>query len=197
MSDAAVGVSCLEAKHAWSKLDLTLLATLNDLSSDPCFKLIEAPGFFSTPDMEDNRHDVTGAFGEELVTSFARGKSFEYHGAVLGSTRDKCLTGKSALLDAFGPDIANGSVVVERRMVITPSSTLVDASDPAPTGYPHTFTGVCRKVTVDDVAPRRITDEGLPPIKWALRFTLEMRITDGLYYQWDPSGHVESDPKYA
>ena len=197
MSDAAVGVGGVDAKHAWSKLDLTLLLTLNDLSSDPCFKLVSIPGFFSTPDMDDNRHEKTGTFGEELVTSFGRGKGFNYEGFVIGSTRDKCLIGKSSLLDAFGPDVSNNCIVTERRMVITPSSTLVASGDPAPTGYPHTFVGVCRKVAVDDKAPRRVSEMGEPARTWGLAFTLEMRITNGLFYQWEPTAHTESDPKYA
>lgn len=197
MSGAASGVTGLEARHAWMETDLTALITLGDLTADPLYKLIEIPGFFSTPDMEDNRHEKTGTFGEELVTSYARGKTFEYHGAVQGTTRDKCLVGKSALMAAFGPKVSASSTIVERRMVMTPHSSLVDAGDPAPAGLPHTFLGVCRKVTMDEIAPRRITEDGLPPIRWALRFTLEMRITNGLFYEWDPVGHTQSNPKYA
>lgn len=196
MSGSATGVDGLASRHQWCKLDLTVLLTLNDLSIDPLYKLIEIPNFYSTPDMDDNRQNKTGAAGEELMTSYARGKTFEYHGAVQGSTRDKCLIGKTNLVAAFGPDIANGSVVTERRMILLPHSTLASTED-APVGNPQTYVGVCRAVHMDDAAPRRIKEEGLTPIRWAIPFVLEMRITDGLFYEWDTSAHTVSNAKYA
>lgn len=196
MSGAATGVDGLGSEHEWVKADLTHLLTLGDLAADPLYKLIEIPDFYSTPDSDDNRHDRTGTYGEELVTSYPRGKNFEYHGVVQGSTRDLCLIGKSALLAAFAPQAADGFAIVERRMIMTPSSALTPDDQPA-LGIPHTYSAVCRQVVLSDQAPRRLTEEGMPPIRWAMPFELHMRITDGLFYEWDPVGHTQSNPKYA
>lgn len=196
MSGSATGIDGLGSRHQWCELDLTALLTLGDLSIDPLYKLLEIPGFYSTPDLDDNRSLRTGTFGERLTTSYARGKTFEYHGMVQGSTRDACLVGKTDLMAAFGPDVANGSIVPERRMIVTPHTSLTPADEP-PLAEPHTFVAVCRAVHIDDTPPRRIKEESEPPRRWALAFTLEMRITDGLFYEWDPVGHTTSNPKYA
>lgn len=200
MSGSATGVDGLGSTHAWTTIDLTTtLVTLNDftvdLSAAPVFKLLEIPNFYSGPDGDDNRNPKTGALGEELLTSYGRGKSFEYHGAVQGATRDICLIGKSTLISAFGPDIANGSTYPERRMIMTPESSNYPEEPPA--GNPHTYVGVCRLPQMDDIPPRSVTEEGFPPLRWALPFVLQMRITDGLFYEWDPVGHTTSNPKYA
>lgn len=195
MSGSASGVDGLGSRHAWKKLDLSAtLLTLGDLSADPLYKLLALPGFYSTPEMPDNRHPKTGTFGEEVATAYAGGKTFDYEGVIQGSTRDKCLIGKTNLMAAFGPDVANASAIVERRMIITPSSTLTH-SDDTPSGNPHTYVGVCRRVTIDDKPPRRITEEGAYPIRWALPFVIEIRITSGLFWEW--SGSAESNAKYA
>ena len=195
MSGAATGVDGLGSTHDWVKLDLTHLLTLNDLSVDPLFKLLEIPGFYSTAPADDNRHDKTGASGEERVTSFTRSKTFEYHGVVQGSTRDNCLIGKSALLAAFGATSADSFAIVERRMILTPTSSLYP--DEPPAGIPHTYVAACEFVEISDTPPRSVKEEGLPPIRFALPFVLHMRITDGLFYEWDSVGHTQSNPKFG
>jgi hypothetical protein len=199
VSGAASGVPGLEATHGWFDLAGGVRVTLNEFSAWPYFKLLSLPGFFDGPDADDNRLPRTGTYGESLLASYARGKTVGYVGVILGRTRDECLVGKTTLAWAFGPHLpgeADPGLNPERRMVITPASANVDPGDPAPSGLTHTFVGACvpGSPKIDDQPPKAI-ERGEPAAKWGLPFQIQLRITDGLFYEW--SGSAQSNPKWA
>lgn len=198
MSGAASGMPGLEAVFNWRTLAGVSLIEVNKPGVWPFYKLTELPGLFTGPDTDDNRDANTGAFGEQVYTSYARGKTIGLVGYVIGRTRDECLVGKTSLVAAFGPDITTG-INPERRMVVTPDAALVDPYDDPPNLLPHTFTGVVQSGNprIDDTAPRRIAQDNEPARNWGLAFSISIRITDGRFYEWDPATSTQSNPKWA
>lgn len=199
MSGAASGVPGLEATHGWFDIGGSLRVGLNDFTSWPYLKLLELPGFFDGPDMDDNRFPNTGTYGETVHASYARGKILGYSGVILGRTRDECLIGKTTLAKAFGPQLpseTNPGLNPERRMVITPTSANVDPADPAPSALTHTFIATCvpGNPKVSDQPPKAI-ERGEFANRWGLPFSIQLRNARGLFYEW--SGSAESNPKWA
>lgn len=198
MAGAASGMPGFEGVMDWRTLAGVSLIEINKPNVWPFYKVTDLPGWFTGPDTHDNRAPKTGTFGEELYTSYSLGKTVGIGGFIIGQTRDECLVGKTSLVAAFGPDITTG-IVPERRMVVTPHAGLVDPYDPAPSLLAHTFTGVVQSghPRIDDTVPRRIRDEAEPARKWALPFSIAIRITDGRYYEWDEATDTQSNPKWA